>query len=309
MILRLCLGLMLSVLLAHAVQAQEAADRIRFGFFPPADADIVYRVDYRHRQSLGSNAQVVDWSHETHFRFGPKTADGIHPGTFALRAVTARDGAQSDATYLMAKAIENEVFSVKMNEGVPIEVEWPAIRAELEARLPKITDPGMARLLVQAFPAFEPDGVNALLRPFWATGIGYLRAFNRDGSTATYTDMDLPSWFQVPGSTLMTYGGKEEGTDDLLLIWRLEATPKAAIAKLGPELRRLASVVTTPSDRESVKAMLDKLLAGDMEAVEGGAATFDTTPGLMRRFQLDTRLVAGEYRRETNIVITRLKPD
>lgn len=309
MILRFCLGVMLTLLLAQSVRAQETPDRIRFGFFPPADADIVYRVDHLRKQTFESTTRTVEWTHEAHFRFGPKADDGLHSGTFSVRAVTARHGAQVDAGYLMAKAVENEIFSVQMKDGVPVEVDWPAIKAGLEANLPKITDPRMAQMLIQAFPAFEPDGVSALLRPFWATGIGYLRAFNRDGSIATFENLDLPSWFQVPGSTLVTYGGKEEGTDDLLLIWKLQPTPKAAADKLGPELRQMASTVTAPSQRASVTTMLDKLLAGDIEAVEAGIATFDPTPGLMRGFQLDTRLVVGELRRETKIVITRLTPE
>lgn len=309
MVLRFCLGMMLAFLSASLVQAQQTADRIRFGFFPPADTDIVYRVDQRHAQSFGTTDRVADWSHEVHFRLGAKLDGDIHVGTFSIRAVTAREGAQADAGHLMAKAVEGQSFTIKIQHGVPIEVDWPAMKSRLESQLPKITDPPMAQMMIQTFPAFEPDGVNAVLRPFWATGIGYLRSFNRDGSVAEYANMDLPSWFQVPGSTLTTYGGKEEGTDDLLLIWRLAPAAKAAAGKLGPELRQLASTVASPADRTRVEAMLDKLLAGDIEVVEGGAATFDSTPGLMRRFQLDTRLVAGELRRETRIVITRLAPD
>lgn len=309
MILRLCFGILLGLVLAQAARADEAADRIRFGFFPPVDSDIVYRVDFRSQQSIGGAPRVVDWSHEVHMRLGPKGAEDIHPGTFSIRKVTAREGAELDTNHIIATAIEDETFPVKLRFGVPIEVDWPAIKARLQTRLPEVTDPRMAQMIVQAFPAFEPDGVNAVLRPFWATGIGYLRSFNRDGSVATVENMDLPSWFQIPGSSLVTYGGKEEGTDDLLMIWGLKPPAKAAGEKLGPELRRLAETVTSPAERARVKTMLDKLLAGDLEAVEGGAATFDTTPGLMRRFQLDTRLVAGEFRREMKIVITRLAPD
>ena len=309
MIWRFCLGVMLTLLLAQSSRAQETPDRIRFGFFPPPDTEIVYRVDYLHKQTFGSTVRTVEWTHEVHFRFGPKGADGLHSGDFYLHSVRAREGAQFELNYLMAKAVENEVYSVQMKDGVPVEVDWPAIKAKLESSLPKITDPRTAHMMLQALPAFEPDGVSALLRPFWATGIGYLRAFNRDGSTATFENLDLPSWFQVPGSTLITYGGKEEGTDDLLLIWKLEPTPKAAVDKLGPELRQMALTVTSSSERASVTTVLDRLLAGDIEAVEAGIAAFDPTPGLMRSFQLDTRLVAGDLRRETKIVITRTKPD
>lgn len=308
MILRFCLGVMLALMLAQAARAQETPDRIRFGFFPPADEAIVYRVDYLHKQTFGSTTRTVEWTHEAHFRLGPKGTDGLHSGDFYVGSVRARDGAQFELNYLMAKAVENEVFSVKMKDGVPVEVDWPAIKAGLEAGLPKVTDPRTAHMMLQALPAFEPDGVSALLRPFWATGIGYLRAFNRDGTTATFENIDLPSWFQIPGSTLTTYGGKEEGSDDLLLIWKLEPDPKAAVDKLGPEIRQMALTVTSPTERASVTTVLDTLLAGDMEAVEAGIATFDPTPGLMRSFQLDTRLVAGDLRRETKIVITRLTP-
>jgi hypothetical protein len=307
--LRFYAGVLLTLLLAQAAQAQAPPDRIRFGFFPPLDSDIVYRIDYRSEEKLNGTPRVVDWSHEVQMRLSSKETGGIHNGTFSLRAVTAQKQAGSDINYVIARALEGETFAVQLQSGVPIKVDWPTIKARLRKRLPEVTDARTARLIVQAFPVFEPDGVSAVLRPFWATAIGYLRAFNRDGSSAVFENMDVPSWFQIPGSTLTTRGGNEEGTKDLLMIWTLKSDPKMASKKLEPELRKLAETTVSPADRPHVQAMLARLLTGEVEAVEAGTATFDQTPGLMRNFQLFTKLAVGEFHRDTKLVIKRVTPD
>jgi hypothetical protein len=309
MLLRICLGILLALTIAQPARADDAADRIRFGFFPPMDEDIVYRVDYRSEQTLAGTPRVVNWSHEVHMRIGAKEEPDIHSGTFSLRAVKAKEGADNDLTYIVARALENETFAFKLVAGVPYEVDWPAIRARLEPRLPQVAHPEMAKMIASVMPTLEAAGANAVLRPFWATGIGYLRAFKRDGSVETVENMDLPSWFQIPGSTLSTYGGNEEGTEDMLMMWRLVPPPQAASRKLGPEIRQITAALTSAPERAKAKPMLEKLLAGEIEALEGGIATFDRTPGLMRRLQLDVRLIIGDFRRDTNIVITRLAPE
>jgi hypothetical protein len=307
--LRVCAGVLLALLVAQTALAQAPPDRIRFGFFPPLNTDIVYRIDYHGEEKLDGTPRVVDWSHEVLLRISSKEADGIHNGTFSLRAVTAQKRPESDVYNIIARALEGETFTVQLQSGVPVKVGWPAIKERLRKRLPEVTDARMAQMIVQAFPVFEPDGVSAVLRPFWVTAIGYLRAFNRDGSSAVFENLDVPSWFQIPGSTLTIRGGNEEGTKDLLMIWTLKSDAKTASQKLGPELRKLAETVASPADRPRVQAMLDKLLAGEVEAIEGGSATFDPTPGLMRHFQLFTRLSVGEFRRETKLVIKRVTPD
>lgn len=307
--LRFYAGILLTLLLAQTAQAQAPPDRIRFGFFPPLNSNIVYRVDYHSEQTLNGTPRAVDWSHEVHMRLSSKEAGGIHNGTFSLRAVTAKERAESDTNYIIARALEGETFAVQLQSGVPVNVDWPTIKTRLRKRLPEVTDARMAQLIVQAFPVFEPDGVSAVLRPFWVTAIGYLRAFNRDGSNAVFENMDVPSWFQIPGSTLTTRGGNEENSKDLLMIWTLKSDPKLASKKLGPELRKLAETTTSPADRPHVQAMLGKLLAGEIEAIEAGSATFDRTPGFMREFQLFTKLTVGAFHRDAKLVIKRVTPD
>lgn len=307
--LRFCVGVLLALLVVQAARAQAPPDRIRFGFFPPLNSDIVYRIDYHGEEKLNGAPRLVEWSHEILLRITSKEAGGFHNGTFSLRAVTPQKQAGSDVNHIIARALEGETFTVQFQHGVPIKVDWPTIKVRLRKRLPEVTDARMAQLIVQAFPVFEPDGVGAVLRPFWVTATGYLRAFNRDGSSAVFENMDLPSWFQIPGSTPTIRGGNEEGTKDLLMIWTLRSDPKLASRKLGPELRKLAETVTSPADRPRVQATLDKLLAGEVEAIEGGSATFDPTPGLMRHFQLFTRLSVGEFLRETKLVIKRVAPE
>jgi hypothetical protein len=43
--------------------------------------------------------------------------------------------------------------------------------------------------------------------------------------------------------------------------------------------------------------------------VEGGIATYDPTPGLIRTVEFEARLGAGDINRRVEIRIERLKPD
>lgn len=300
---------LLVTMLLTAGTARGEDDKIRFGFFPPLGEDIAYSVEYRHDQDFGGRKQAVHWTHEVFFRMDRAEAGNTHSGTFSIRAVSDREGAANDLAYLIARAVEGETYAVKTMHGVPIEVDWPSIKARVETRLPQLAGREMAAMILPVLPVFGPDGVNAVLRPFWATGPGYLWSFNRDNSISTEEGLDLPSWFQVPGSTLSTYGGRAEDTDDLMLVWRLEPTRDQAARKLGPELKGLATSIAGSVPRAEVEARLAGALAGGIEAIEGGVAIFDLTPGIMRSFQLNTRLVAGDLRREAEITITRLKPE
>ena len=309
--LRFCTGFLLAVFLVSAAHAQaDPQNLVRLGFFPPLDEDIVYRIDYRHERTFGSSRQVVDWTHELHMRLTRKEPPDLIAGTFSIRGVSAREGAGDDLHYLIARAVEGETYGFKMLEhGAPVETDWPAIRTRIAERLPQLADPRFAEMMVRALSVFDPDGVQAVMRPFWATSIGHLRAFNRDGTVSTVAGLNLPSWYQVPGSTLETYGGREEGTEDLFIAWRLTPPPGAARDVLGAELRRLGQQVSNPTERAEVQAMIDKVMTGDFEALEGAVATYDPTPGLMREIGLDARIVAGDFRRDMRIVITRLKPE
>ncbi|MHA6684764.1 hypothetical protein [Mesorhizobium sp. A556] len=301
--------LLLTGMMIVGAMAQESAETLRFGFFPPLGKDIIYRVDYRHEQTFGSTRKVVDWTHEVHLRVMAEEPNGQHSGTFSIEAVNGREGAAQDASYLIAKAIEGQTYTLSMLHGVLTETDWQAIKARLVDQLPQVADPKTAAAIVRALPLFEANGINAVLRPFWATGIGYIRAFNRAGTVAVVQDMDLPSWFQIAGSTLEIQGGKLEDSDDMLIVWRLAPNAEAARSHIGPELRNLVEAITDTAERAEVQALVEKALAGGVEAIEGGIFTWDPTPGFMRSVQLDTRIVAGEFRRDVKIEITRLKPD
>lgn len=306
---RFLAGLMLALLLVTAARAQNAPDTIRFGFFPPLDEDIVYRVDYRHERTFGSSRQVVDWTHELHMRLTAKEPPDLIAGTFSIRGVAAREGAGEDIHYLIAKAVEGETYGFKMlQHGAPVETDWPAIKARIAGRVPQLTEKRFADVIVRALSVFEPDGVQAVMRPFWATSVGHLRAFNRDGTTATTPGLNLPAWYEVPGSTLETYGGRDEESNDYFIAWRITPPPGGARDMLGGEMRGLAEQVSAPSERAEVQALIDKMLAGDVEILEGAVATYDPKPGLMRKIDFAARMVAGDFRRDTTMVITRLKP-
>ena len=309
MTFRACVALMFLVLLAPAARAQDDG-LLRLGFFPPMDTDIVYRIEYRHDEDLAGAKASVGWEHEIVLRIAGREPPDLLAGTFTLRKVTDLEGAGRDPFYLIAKAIEGESHRLKMlDAGVPVEVDWPAISERVNRRLPALTDAATASTIRAALPGFGPDGVTGVMRPFWVTGTGYLRAFAKDGSLTTVNGLELPAFYPVSGSTLESYGGKLENSDDLLHVWRISSDRTAAAKALGPQLAGLAARVAAGADRAKVQAMVDSAIAGGIEAIEGGVAVYDLTPGLMREVTLEARLVAGSLRRDTRIVITRLAPE
>src|SRR5690606_28219257 len=109
--LRLCTVLVLALLTISLAKAEDGANRIRFGFFPPIGEDIVYRIDYRHERTFAKSRQVIDWSHEIHMRFTAKEPPDLIAGTFTIRAVVTREGNGDDIHYLIAKAVEGETYA------------------------------------------------------------------------------------------------------------------------------------------------------------------------------------------------------
>jgi hypothetical protein len=58
-----------------------------------------------------------------------------------------------------------------------------------------------------------------------------------------------------------------------------------------------------------MKAEMEAAVARGVTAEEGGIATYDLTPGLMREIEFEARLSAGDVSRRIQIRITRLKPE
>lgn len=304
--LRLCV-LLLAGLLATAAAAQDRPeDLLRLGFLPPLGEDIVYRIDQHHEINYAGRQKINEWSHEVTIRLTAKEPPDLLVGTFSIGAVTPGPGVETDIAYTFAKAIEGETYALKMLElGAPVEIDWPAVRARIAERLPAVASPEAASVFKTVMPVFEPEGITAVLRPFWVTSVAYLRGFRRDGQVSVAEDLQLPAWFSVPKSRLEVHGGREENSEDFLFIWRLTADPEAAAQTLGPELVGLAAQAAGPE----MKAEMEAAVARGVTAEEGGIATYDLTPGLMRGIEFEARLSAGEISRHVQITITRLKPE
>lgn len=307
---RMLIAFFIFVLTVGPTLAQVDQNRIRFGFFPKHGEDLVYRIDFAQENQFNTQAAPRKWSHEVVINIsGEKPPDQV-TGHFTIRNVTEGEGARSDPLFAIAKAIEGERFGLTMlSYGVPVEVDWPAIRSRVEMNMGRTAEPRLAAVMPQVLAMFPADGVEAVLRPFWVTSIPHLRTFARDGTTTTETDLELPAYYPVKRNVLQTTGGRSEGTDDLLFVWKLTSDPKAAAEALAPQLRGLAAAIASPAEESEVRRLVEEAIAAGIDVVEVGFAEFDLTPGLIRKTMFQARLIAGSFRSETTIVITRLAPE
>lgn len=308
-VFRLC-GFVLTFLVAFGAIAQDnSEDLVRLGFFPPMDEDIVFRIQSVQEQSFRGNQRRAEWTHELHLRLTGEEPPDMMTGSYSIRAVRAVENVERDIAYLFARAIENETYPFKMLRlGAPVEIDWPRVKVRFAERLPGLTDPVTAAAIERLLPVFEPDGVGAVMRPLWVTSVAHLRPFRRDATWMVTEGLDLPAWFYVPGSNLETYGGREEGSEDLLFVWRIKPNPQSARDTLGPELATLAAQAGG-LDVPEAEAVVAQAIADGLSVVEGGIVTYDPTPGLIRTVEFEARLGAGDLNRRVEIRIERLKPE
>ena len=295
---------------AGSVFADADPPPIRFGFFPKHGEDVVYRIELAQESTFRIQTLRHRWTHELVINIsGTKPPDCVI-GHFIIRNVVNGENAAGDPYYAIARAIEGERFALTMlSYGVPVEVDWPAIRRRVESNLDK-SEPGLAASMPQILSMFPPDGVEAVMRALWVTSIPHLRTFARDGSKTTVTGLDLPAYYPVKGGTVLeTFGGAVEGTQDLMFVWKLTSDPKMAAQALAPHLRGIANAVTPPGEQMQARRLVDDAIRAGIDVVEAGVAEFDLTPGLIRRTSFQTRLTAGLFKRETTILITRLAPE
>lgn len=308
--LRFCVLLVAALWATVSVAEEKPGDLLRFGFFPPMGEDIVYLVEHHHVLDFRGRQKVTEWSHELTLRLTGKEPPDMLAGTFSMRAVKAGPGVETDMTYMFARAIEGESFSFRMVQaGAPVEIDWPAVKRRILERLPTLTDPETAALMERVMPVFDPDGVAAVMRPLWVSSVAYLRGFRRDGQVTVAEDVNVPAWFPVPGARLEVHGGREEGTPDMLFIWRLTADPKAAAQTLGSELAGLAAQAAGPGEADTTWAEVEAAVARGVTAVEGGFATYSLKPGMLRAVEFEARFGAGDISRRVQFQITRVKPE
>lgn len=125
-----------------------------------------------------------------------KPPDGV-VGHFTISKVVNVENAADDPFFAIARAIEGERFALTMlSYGVPVEVDWPAIRRRVESNLDK-SGPRIAASMPQILSMFPPDGVDAVMRDLWVISIPHLHTFARDGSRTTVTGVDLPAYYPV----------------------------------------------------------------------------------------------------------------
>lgn len=307
---RLLIAFFILVASVGAAFAQAAAgDTLRLGFFPPLGEDLVYRIEFSQEQASDGRTDRRRWSHEVVIHLTGKRPPDLLEGRFTLRNVVDQEGSAEDPYYLIASAIEGESFDLQMLEaGPPVVVDWAGIKQRVSERSAGLGG-RTAAAMPQILPMFDPDGVTAVMRPLWVTGIAYLRAFARDGSTTTATGLDLPAFYPVKGAVLQSYGARLEGSDDLMFVWKITSDPKAASESLGREIQGIVRMLASGAGQADLGRQITEALAQGVEALEGGVAIYDLTPGLMREVTFDARLVAGPFRRDTRIVITRLAPE
>ena len=292
-----------------SVFAEADPPPIRFGFFPKHGEDVVYRIELTQESTFRTQALRHRWTHELVINIsGTKPPDSV-VGHFIIRNVVNDESAAGDPFYAIARAIEAERFALTMlSYGVPVEVDWPAIRRRVESNLDK-SEPHLAASMPQILSMFPPDGVDAVMRALWVTSIAHLRTFARDGSKTTVAGVDLPAYYPVKGGTVLeTFGGTVEGTQDLMFVWKLTSDPKMAAQALAPQLRSIADAVAPPGEQMQAYRLVDDAIGVGIDVVEAGMAEFDLTPGLIRRTSFQTRLTAGLFKSETTILITRLAP-
>ena len=298
----------------HGLADPARVSTLRLGFFPPVNDDIVYAVSNTTHRRTGPEEETARWQQRVTFTVtGPGAEPDLLTGVARIDAVTGDAASRDDPFRLMAQAIEGESFGVTfLQHGGPMEIDWLRVQPLLAARLPALTDPDKARILVAQLPAFGPDGITALLRPFWVASIAHLRAFPTDGTPARATLAQMPAWFRVENMDLEISGALLEGgvPGDVIVQWR--ATPTDAAAARAFVQSEIAETIARLQDRrlaDNVLAEVDAALASGVELVEGGYAVWDPTPGLMREVELAARLAAGPILRETLVTMRRERPE
>ena len=116
-----------------SVFAQADLPPIRFGFFPKPGEDVIYRIELAQESTFRSQTLRHRWTHDLVINIsGTKPPDGV-VGHFIIRNVVNDENAADDPFFAIARAIEGERFALTMlSYGVPVEVDWPAIRRRVE---------------------------------------------------------------------------------------------------------------------------------------------------------------------------------
>lgn len=306
LILRLVV-LLLALAPAGQVLAQEAeTEFLHYKFDPPLGTDIIQSVETASVLTTPDAKRMENWTHEVVIRLERRDGDEF-AGTFQLRNVVNLQNAEDDVYYLIAKALEDQIYSLRMADiGLAIEVDWSAIRPRIEEQLPRLTDPAKAAAVKAVLSAFS-DHTQAVLRPINAAAQSYFLPFRRDGGLSERDDFGPATYFALDPAKVEVVGGLDQEANALILDWLVTSAPEVATAALGTQMRSIVSLAD-PQSTTGGSNIIEAAIAEGVEAAEDGYAIYEPEKGMMREVSINAVMVAGDFAHVTAYKLMRLSP-
>ena len=295
--------LMLALVPPGLAFAQSDIEQLRYRFEPPLDTDIVQSVEVVSALGTPTLEHVERWTHEVVIRLDTFEADEFN-GTFQLRNVVNVENAQDDLYYLIAKAVEGQTYSLRMLDfGMVSEVDWTAIRARIEARLPSLTDPANADMIKAALPLFD-DPTKAVLRPIDIAGLAYVLPFRTDGELNERQDLGKLTYFGLDPVTVQIAGGFDPEVDSYILDWLVNVDSALAGTALASQLRSLAATMDSQGSAE----IIEDAIAQGIVAAEDGYVLYDLDEGLLREAKITALISSDPVAYGIRISVSRQSP-
>ena len=303
-----CLAVLVLVLAPSGRAFAQATETelLYYKFDPPLDTDIVLAVETASALVMPDVEHVEGWSHEVVIRLD-RLEGNEFTGTFQLRNVVNVENAQDDIQFLIARALEGEIYPLRVAAvGLVTEVDWVAIRARIEDQLPRLTVPAHAAAIKAVLPVFT-DPPKAVLRPVNAAAQAYFLTFRRDGELNERNDIGPATYFGLDPAKVEIGGGFDPEVDAFILDWLVTSEPEIATEALGSQLRSIIGLAD-PQDGTGASDILETAIAEGIEAAEDGYAIYVPDEGLMREVTVNAIMAAGDFAHVTRIKVTRVSP-
>jgi hypothetical protein len=303
-----CLAVLVPLLALPGLAFAQATETelLYYKFNPPLDTDIVLEVKTASALVMPDVEHVEGWSHEVVIRLDRLEGDEF-TGTFQLRNVVDLENAQDDIQFLIARALEGEIYPLRVADiGLVTEVDWVAIRARIEEELPRLTTAANAAAIKAVLPVFT-DPPKAVLRPINAAAQAYFLTFRRDGELNERTDIGPATYLGLDPAKVEIGGGFDPEVDAFILDWLVTSEPEIATEALGDQLRSIVGLAN-PQGGTGASDVIEAAIAEGIEAAEDGYAIYVPDQGLMREVSVNAIMAAGDFAHFTQVKVTRLAP-
>ncbi|MBJ3784920.1 hypothetical protein [Devosia sediminis] len=292
--------------LASPALAQDEQDLLHYQYDPPLDTDIVHAFEIVSTVIVGEIEHVERWTHDVVIRLDEKDGEEF-TGTFELRNVVNLENAEEDFQYLVARSLEGEPFALRMLDlGLASEVDWPAIEARLEERIPELIEPAKADIVLASLDLI-PDKTKVVLRPIDAIGQAYVFPFRKDGELHRLENAGKLTYLALDPAVIEIGGGFDQEPQAYILDWLVTPQSDLALEALEAELQRLANTLGSQLDGDST-SIIDQAVAEGINAAEDGYAIYDLDRGLVQEATITALIGSDAVAYGTRIKMTLTSP-